>query len=838
MKKIVALLLTVLMVTSTVSTGFSAAYAEENPSAEVLSDVSENDNPSAVSKSEEQTVFSENGDTFAENTENSSETVTDPTEDAVETPSETVEDLPSEEETTEPTEETSNTAEESTDESEETTEATDETEEATDETPENPPQQPTAPEAGERFVGDINRDGTVNIIDVTDIQKCIAALLTLEDKLWGDANGDGELSVLDATEIQNLIAYGPGFEEIEEIAGEYDPERGKVTNLVSGEFSQTEINLSWDEAQGASGYEVFVYSYRGGYIKIADTAENNYTLFVDAAKGYNVCVRAWYEDNGKVYKGDFSDSINVLSAPSAGVLKSITRNVDGSFSVFVTADKYANIVSTQGDILAKVDNGMAELPGILNGFQAAIENKFFYGDKYASTISQYFTIEGEMPVLSANISVQGCDVTISWDRITGVSGYEVFKMNAEGEYVSVADTTALSFKDTVEKGSKNLYAVKYYVVNNGEKQYYSENLLEAVSAPEAVETISMWNGETTVPQVDSQLPYTLESLNPNIVTVNGNEITAVATGTAKVKVTGPWEEEVIITVTVRQAPTKLTLSTYNMIILETEKLTIRASVDEGAESKIKFTSSDPSKATVNDNGDVIAYKSGTVTVTAETENGIKAECKVNIYPVDLRTFKVDSDVMSSGAWASDTITTLKKNSQAFVLETHGAWLWIRYGGDTGWVYNKSFNTSIKNYSTIDTNTLPVIIDDWIFDNGKEIRTIFDYVRNKISYRNLGNDTVENLCVNVLRYGTGACYHYGALLYYMLDRAGYEAIIVDGIDLYTGGGPHRWNMVKVDGSWYHIDATPIIGLPDYYLVKDSAIEGVFSWDRSKYPATPK
>lgn len=171
------------------------------------------------------------------------------------------------------------------------------------------------------------------------------------------------------------------------------------------------------------------------------------------------------------------------------------------------------------------------------------------------------------------------------------------------------------------------------------------------------------------------------------------------------------------------------------------------------------------------------------------------------------------------------------------METNGAWIKVRYGSNIGWVYNKSFNTSIKNYSSIDTNTLPVIIDDWIFDNGKDIRTIYNYVVRKISYRNLSNDTVENLCVHVLRYGTGACYHYGALLYYMLDRAGYDTLIVDGIDLYTDGGPHRWNMVKVNGYWYHIDATPIIGLPEYYLVKDSDISGVFSWDRNKYPATP-
>lgn len=816
MKKIVALLLTVLMVTSTMSAGFSAVYADESHTSEIMTDVPESTEASSEPDTTQELSTEEQTD--------SSQEVTDPTEETQEQTEETAE-------TDEPDDATNDTEEET---SEEITQSPEETTEE----PEQPSLElPKAPQFGDKLVGDFTGEGIVNITDVSELQKCIAGFSSSKYNIWGDTNGDGELTVEDATIIQKWLAYGNGITAVELKKGRYSPEKGKVTNLESDDNSQSEINLVWDQAPGASGYEIFVYSYINGYIKIGESTENSYTIHTDSATGYNVSVRAWYEEDGEILIGDFSDSVNVATYPSDGVLEQILRNGDGSFSVFVSVDKLGSIVSDEGEYIADVNSGVAKIPEAYDKSIVMIANEFCYGNITLRKFGMPFLLEAEMPLFTAKILLQGSKVTISWDKIEGVSGYEIFKMNDSGEYVSIFDTTALSFSETVEKGSKNSYSVKYYIIKNGEKLYYSENLLEAVTAPEAAASVSLWKGDTITPNVDSKLDYTLESLNPNIVTANGKEITAVASGTAKIKVTGEWTDEVIINVTVRQAPTSLTLSTYDMIILETEKLTIKATLDSGAESKIKFTSSDPSKATVNDNGDVIAYKAGTVTVTAETENGLKAQCQVHIYPVDLRIFKVNSKVMSSSAWDSTKITTLNKGTQAFVLETKGAWLRIRYGGNTGWVYNKSFNTSIKNYSTIDTNTLPVIIDDWIFDNGTEIRTIFNYVRSKISYRNLGNGSVENLCVHVLRYGTGACYHYGALLYYMLDRAGYDTLIVDGIDLYTGGGPHRWNMVKVNGAWYHIDATPIIGLPDYYLVKDSDIENVFSWDRNKYPKTP-
>lgn len=58
------------------------------------------------------------------------------------------------------------------------------------------------------YIGDINNDGNVNILDATMIQKHSAELELLDDNLckYADVNGDGKVSVIDATLIQKYSA--------------------------------------------------------------------------------------------------------------------------------------------------------------------------------------------------------------------------------------------------------------------------------------------------------------------------------------------------------------------------------------------------------------------------------------------------------------------------------------------------------------------------------------------------------------------------------------------------------------------------------------------------------
>ncbi|TKH46393.1 transglutaminase [Paenibacillus terrae] len=88
-------------------------------------------------------------------------------------------------------------------------------------------------------------------------------------------------------------------------------------------------------------------------------------------------------------------------------------------------------------------------------------------------------------------------------------------------------------------------------------------------------------------------------------------------------------------------------------------------------------------------------------------------------------------------------------------------------------------------------------------------------------------------------GSTVCQGYSLLTYRMLERAGIENRIVQGV---AGGQDHTWNLVLLDGQWYHLDTTWDDPVPDranvvntsYYLVTDDELSQDHIWVH-KYPA---
>ena len=63
----------------------------------------------------------------------------------------------------------------------------------------------------EETVGDINEDGSINVLDVVILAN---AVLTGEDLPTGDINGDGVNNVLDIVGLVNIILNGPSYEQL------------------------------------------------------------------------------------------------------------------------------------------------------------------------------------------------------------------------------------------------------------------------------------------------------------------------------------------------------------------------------------------------------------------------------------------------------------------------------------------------------------------------------------------------------------------------------------------------------------------------------------------------
>jgi len=91
---------------------------------------------------------------------------------------------------------------------------------------------------------------------------------------------------------------------------------------------------------------------------------------------------------------------------------------------------------------------------------------------------------------------------------------------------------------------------------------------------------------------------------------------------------------------------------------------------------------------------------------------------------------------------------------------------------------------------------------------------------------------------------GNCYTYYAVASALLTHAGIENI---EIQRNNPKAPHYWNLVKINGNWYHLDTCPkwkshpiqTFLLTDWQVKQYSTyeLEGYYSFDPSLYPATP-
>ncbi|MCI3918823.1 DUF5050 domain-containing protein [Paenibacillus sp. TRM 82003] len=131
---------------------------------------------------------------------------------------------------------------------------------------------------------------------------------------------------------------------------------------------------------------------------------------------------------------------------------------------------------------------------------------------------------------------------------------------------------------------------------------------------------------------------------------------------------------------------------------------------------------------------------------------------------------------------------------------------------------------------------------------EKLKALHDYVVRNVTYdfTNYMNGTVpkeSHTAYGALVNGIAVCEGYSLSLEMLLNKAGIENIHVYGTaNSYKGGEGHTWNMVKLDGRYYHIDATwddpandssPYVSY-GHFLVDDSLMEKAHQWDRSSYP----
>lgn len=155
----------------------------------------------------------------------------------------------------------------------------------------------------------------------------------------------------------------------------------------------------------------------------------------------------------------------------------------------------------------------------------------------------------------------------------------------------------------------------------------------------------------------------------------------------------------------------------------------------------------------------------------------------------------------------------------------------------------------------DRQKAEAVIDSWVKQNISQsdndytkVKKIHDFIIDKVDYKQDSETTTSGHSVyditGAMLDGQAVCDGYSKAFQEIAKKAGLETKRVTGDawnDSYSG--PHAWNLVKVNGKWYHVDTTwddPItsdgskVKVYDFFLKSDDYMAKSRTWPRDRTP----
>lgn len=170
--------------------------------------------------------------------------------------------------------------------------------------------------------------------------------------------------------------------------------------------------------------------------------------------------------------------------------------------------------------------------------------------------------------------------------------------------------------------------------------------------------------------------------------------------------------------------------------------------------------------------------------------------------------------------------------------------------DLKFVYPLKVTNTLKNYDMRTDQLLVQIINETITSDMPDYKrevALFKYIIERITYstnNNQGVSYVNPTPMSHTMYGglidrVAVCDGYAKSLMYLLNAVGVPAQLVVGN--INDGVLHAWNLVKIQGGYYHVDSTwgdadekQIGAFYDYLNEKDTYMQRTHVWDAAKYP----
>ena len=221
--------------------------------------------------------------------------------------------------------------------------------------------------------------------------------------------------------------------------------------------------------------------------------------------------------------------------------------------------------------------------------------------------------------------------------------------SAIGSTMSVSAATASKYEYSVSDATQlQKYLVSLCDLTDTQKVLYDIDKNGELTITDATNIQKIVVGLTS--DVPSENPTSSIVESTTMTTTEPTQATTVSTtnpATVEPTTIEPTTEQPTTEPKPTSVPKSVKLNKNDITFGIGEKYTLVTTVENGDISQVAFTTSDRKVATVDNNGKITAVGTGTATITANTYNGLKAQCKVTVKKL-ANSIKLDKTSITLG----------------------------------------------------------------------------------------------------------------------------------------------------------------------------------------------
>jgi hypothetical protein len=270
---------------------------------------------------------------------------------------------------------------------------------------------------------------------------------------------------------------------------------GDVNNVRVSASTQTELTIAWDSVSGATGYRLYKYNESTEkYVNVIDVSSSvtSYTFTgISAGSVNDYKVKAYVIVNGTYAWGTASEECVYVTNPSVvaelkATYKSATAvalkwsSVSGAtgyqiYRLNSSTGKYEKLKTVTGEsAVSYTDTAVSS--GTTYSYQVRAYIKYdgvnYFGE--FSSISSMTTAPAK--VGSLKLTAASKAVTLKWSKVTGATGYEIYRYNSTTKKYEKVKTikgvSTITWKNTkLTKGTTYKYKVRAYRSYEGTTYY-------------------------------------------------------------------------------------------------------------------------------------------------------------------------------------------------------------------------------------------------------------------------------------------------------------------------------------------------------------------------------